>query len=85
VAIAYQYKTHGIFKMLGLSEWVIDIEEVDAGLLSARLEALWQRRAEVRAEIDARLPALQEEARAAVAAIAADFGQLGAGPSARGR
>jgi colanic acid/amylovoran biosynthesis protein len=85
VAIAYQYKTHGIFKMLGLSEWVIDIEEVDEELLSERLEALWQRRAEVRAAIDARLPALQQEARAAAAAIAADFRQLGRGQSARER
>jgi colanic acid/amylovoran biosynthesis protein len=85
VAIAYQYKTHGIFKMLGLSEWVIDIEQVDGGLLSERLESLWRRRAAVRAGLDARLPALQQEARGAAASIAADFGQLSRAQTVRGR
>jgi colanic acid/amylovoran biosynthesis protein len=73
LAIAYQYKTHGMLEMLGLSDWVIDIEDVDERQLTERLELLWQRRSEVRTLIQQRLPALQQEARNAVAWIAADY------------
>ncbi len=78
LAVAYQYKTHGVLAMLGLGEWVIDIEDVDAAGLAGRLELLWQQRAEVKALIRDRLPALQHEARRAAMWIAADYAQLAA-------
>jgi len=76
LAIAYQYKTHGVLEMLGLSDWVIDIEDVDEPQLAERLELLWQMRVEVRALIQRRLPAFQQEAHKAAAWIAADYFQL---------
>ncbi len=76
LAIAYQYKTHGVLGMLGLGDWVLDIVDVDESLLTARLELLWQQRLEVRALIQQRLPALQQEAAAAAALIAADYATL---------
>lgn len=76
LAIAYQYKTHGIMGMLGLSEWVIDIMDVDESRLTEWLESLWDRRAEVKALVQQKLPALQCEARKAAAWIAADYRRL---------
>jgi colanic acid/amylovoran biosynthesis protein len=76
LAVAYQYKTNGVMGMLGLSEWVVNIEDARASRLSERLEALWQRRAEVGALIQQALPALQQDARRAAALIAADYAQL---------
>ena len=73
LAISYQYKTHGVFSMLGLSDWVIDIENVDGLQLSELLESLWQQRASVRDQLSGRLPVLKQAARNAAAWIAADF------------
>lgn len=73
LAIAYQYKTHGVLGMLGLNDWVLDITDVDEPLVTERLELLWQRRIEVSALIRQRLPALQQDAAAPAALIAADY------------
>jgi colanic acid/amylovoran biosynthesis protein len=76
MAIAYQYKTHGVMRMLGLEAWVLDIERVDGENLSEEVRRLWRQRARVRAQIAARLPALQQEIRQATGWIEADFARL---------
>jgi colanic acid/amylovoran biosynthesis protein len=44
IAIGYQHKTRGIAAMVGMSDWVIDIQQVDENVLIERLEALWKNR-----------------------------------------
>jgi len=78
LAIAYQYKTHGVMRMLGLEAWVIDIGQATAEVVSAALEKLWRERAALRAQLQRTLPEIQHRARQAAAWIRADF----AGPGA---
>lgn len=51
VMIQYQYKTWGIMEMLGLEEWVIDINEVSTLSLSEKLMSLWLQRQAVEKKI----------------------------------
>ena len=51
VAIAYEHKTTGIMALLGLSQWVIPIEEVTAPALNQRCAALLQERDAVQQQI----------------------------------
>ncbi|NJO95703.1 MAG: hypothetical protein HC764_06425 [Pleurocapsa sp. CRU_1_2] len=39
-AIAYEFKTEELFCKLGQSEWLIDIEEIDANTLIKRVDSL---------------------------------------------
>ncbi len=78
LAIAYQYKTHGVMRMLGLGEWVIDIQQMTAEVVSAALEKLWRERVVLRAQLQRTLPEIQRQARQAAAWIRADFGESGA-------
>jgi len=78
LAIAYQYKTHGVMRMLGLEAWVIDIGQATAEVVSAALEKLWRERDALRAQLQRTLPEIQHRARQAAAWIRADF----AGPGA---
>ena len=73
VAIAYQDKTWGVMRMLDLAEWVIAIEDAEERALVALVRAAWTKRAEMRRQIEQRLPHIQAEARAAVALLRADF------------
>lgn len=66
LAIAYQDKTFGVLRMLGLDEWVVDIRAVEAGQLVDLLRRLWAVRAEVRGLIAQRIGPLQEQAHTAV-------------------
>lgn len=73
LAIAYQYKTHGVMRMLGLGAWVIDIQRATPDVLSEALEKLWQERDALRAQLQRTLPEIQRQARQAVVWIRADF------------
>jgi colanic acid/amylovoran biosynthesis protein len=73
VAIAYQMKTVGVMRALGLEPYVINIEAVTGDNLSAAMEAAWRERAVLRRAIAARVEALQAEALHAGQLIAADF------------
>ncbi|RME42303.1 MAG: hypothetical protein D6791_18065 [Chloroflexi bacterium] len=44
IAVAYQDKTFGVMRMLGLEEWTVAIEEVDGDLLIRRYRRLWPER-----------------------------------------
>lgn len=73
LAIAYQPKTLGIAQMVGIERWVIDIAQADAPTLCDQLAALWAARATVTAHLQARLPALAQQAAHTGQLIAQDF------------
>jgi colanic acid/amylovoran biosynthesis protein len=76
IAIAYRHKTRGIMQMLGLENWVIDIQQVSGEMLVEKLARLLEQRASLRLAILERLPALAREASQAANLIAQDFNQL---------
>ena len=49
---AYLPKTHGVMGMLGLAQWVVDIDKVDGVALATLVEMLYTERATVRTQID---------------------------------
>lgn len=63
VTIAYQKtKTHGIAQMMGLEDYVLDLGDLEAQSLTAVLERLWSRRAELRRRLQLEtLPRLREQ------------------------
>jgi colanic acid/amylovoran biosynthesis protein len=73
VAIAYQMKTVGVMRALGLEPFVIDIEAVTGENLAAAMEAAWQERVALRRALAVRVATLQTEALHAGQLIAADF------------
>lgn len=76
IAIAYRHKTRGIMQMLGLENWVIDIQQVSGEMLSEKLAHLLEQQASLRLAILERLPALAREASQAANLIARDFYRL---------
>ncbi|MCC7359647.1 MAG: polysaccharide pyruvyl transferase family protein [Anaerolineales bacterium] len=75
VAIAYQPKTQGIMRMLGLERWVLPIEQAQGAALADKLAALWADRHAVRAQLAAGLPALISQAAQAGRLVAEDYQQ----------
>lgn len=73
LAIAYQYKTHGVMRMLGLGDWVIDIRQATPEVLTEALAKLWQEQDARRAQLRQTLPEIRRQARQAAAWIRADF------------
>jgi colanic acid/amylovoran biosynthesis protein len=73
VTIQYQYKTHGVMQMLGLEEWVIEIEQVNEADLSALLARLWGEQANARRHLQNAMPTIVAEASGVGQAIAADY------------
>ncbi|MFW6069925.1 MAG: polysaccharide pyruvyl transferase family protein [bacterium] len=62
ITIQYQPKTRGVLRMLGLEEWVIEIEEVDEERLRALLDRLWQERETLERYLQTRLDPIVAEA-----------------------
>jgi colanic acid/amylovoran biosynthesis protein len=73
LAIGYQFKTQGIVRMVGLEQWVMDIEQARGSHVAERLMQLWAERAGVRAHLSATVPALVTQAAQAGQLIAQDF------------
>ncbi len=73
VAIGYHAKTRGIMEMVGLDEWVLDIEKVSAATLADRVMVAWHARGTLRAHVARVLPAIQQGASQAVARIRDDL------------
>ena len=80
IAIGYLHKTRGIAEMAGISEWVIDIGEVDAQNLTSRLAALWEDRLTVGKHIQRTIPGLVGQAGAAGEMVRVDYAKLNRGP-----
>lgn len=61
VAIAYQYKTRGVMRMLGLESWVVDIEQVTGPQLRRLMERAVTDRAQVHRDIQGWLPDIVQQ------------------------
>ncbi len=73
IAIAYLPKTRGVMGMLGLTQWVVDINQVDGVALATLVETLYAERAAVRAQVEQAITAQQTAIRQMSSAIAADY------------
>ena len=85
VAIAYQPKTHGTLRLLGLSQWAIDIEEARGDAVARLINQLWQERDAVRAHLAQVVPSIQREAAQAGRWIREDFERAAAAAVPRRR
>lgn len=73
LAIAYLPKTWGVMQMLGLTDWVIDIDGVNAEKLFALLDQLYRQRATIQAQVVAAMEAQQLRLQAMGQAIGEDY------------
>jgi colanic acid/amylovoran biosynthesis protein len=73
LAIGYLHKTLGIMKMVGLDQWVVDIQQASESVLVERLSALWSARQEIRYHLLETIPGLIEQASQVGKLIAEDF------------
>ncbi len=70
--IEYLHKVRGLAEMLGLTQWTLNLTEVDAGRLRQTLDALWADREAVRQHLAAILPGLMREVESVGRLIAQD-------------
>jgi colanic acid/amylovoran biosynthesis protein len=75
VAIEYEHKTSGIMQDLGLSKWVIPIEEVDAKRVKYLFDAMVRQHDAYTERLSQVLPAYIAKARTAAELIAQDFAE----------
>ena len=73
LAIEYEHKTSGIMRDLGLEQWVIRIEDVTAGRLTAALHKLLRERAHYKSYLSSRLPSYLRQARDTIGMLAASY------------
>jgi colanic acid/amylovoran biosynthesis protein len=73
IAIAYQPKTSGIMRSLGLEEFVLPIEKTTPASLRELFEALASKRATIRELLLRRIPEVEEQALLGGELIAKDF------------
>lgn len=73
VAIGYQYKTRGIMRMLGLEEYVVEIDAIAAETLVPLVRRAWSENRALRAHIASELRRLREETAQAGNLIAQDY------------
>ena len=76
IAIAYQFKTLGIMRDLGLERWVLDINTIDSSKLIEMLEAMLSEIDCVTEKVRAEAPKLVHAAELAGVLIAADFQRI---------
>ena len=73
IAIGYLHKTEGIAKMVGIENWVIDIQEINPELLVAKVKELLDQQTEIRTHLNKRMPLLVKESGLGGVLIAQDF------------
>lgn len=56
VGLAYSRKFHGVFESVGMEDLVIDIRECDGNVVIAAVDRAYQRRTELRAKLEAKIP-----------------------------
>jgi colanic acid/amylovoran biosynthesis protein WcaK/AmsJ len=66
LCIAYDHKQTGLFKLLGMEDYVISIMEVSSAKISSKIDLIWKQRDKIRAALLVRVPELQEGIRKAV-------------------
>jgi colanic acid/amylovoran biosynthesis protein len=79
LAIGYLHKTRGIMRMVGLEDWVIDIDKITPNSLEQMLEAIWRKRTELHTHIMEQLPSLTLQAKQPGVLIATDYYKTGKG------
>lgn len=75
VGLAYSRKFHGVFKSVGVDELVIDIRECDGNAVIATVDRAYQRRAELRAKLEANIPAVRASVLGLFSQLSIDFDQ----------
>jgi colanic acid/amylovoran biosynthesis protein len=73
LAIGYRTKTWGIMEMLGMEQWLVDIEEASAERLPDRLMQAWEAREVTRCHVATVLPKICEQASRAVELLRDDL------------
>lgn len=63
LAIAYQEKTIGIMRELGLERWVLDINTIDSNSLVVKIVALWEDRDNIALKLHKLIPEIVQSAR----------------------
>lgn len=78
IPIGYLHKARGIAEMLGISEWVIDIDQISSEILIEKFDCLWNRRWEVRAHLEETIPEIIAQSRQAGVLVAEDYRKINA-------
>jgi colanic acid/amylovoran biosynthesis protein len=73
IGIGYQPKTRGVFQMLGLEDWIIDIDKIESGVLSSKLSDLWASRGAIKETLTKKIPPLSREIQEGLRLVAKDF------------
>ena len=73
IAIEYEHKTSGIMQDLGLSDWVVPIEQVEGKKIIHTFESLVRKRKSYLRQLDRILPVYTARAHSAAGLIARDF------------
>lgn len=61
VMIQYQYKTRGVVQLMGLEDWVIDIENIHEPSLTSMVLDLWENREMIAQQIQAAVTRISEQ------------------------
>lgn len=63
VGIAYSHKMHGIIgEMLGLNEYIIDIDNLDYSNLLSKINNAWENKEKIKNELQVKIPMIKEKA-----------------------
>jgi colanic acid/amylovoran biosynthesis protein len=73
IAVAYQAKTRGTMRELGMEEWVRDIEQVEAADMTALFSRAWEARHQTRMHLERTVPVIAKRAQQAGSLIAQDW------------
>ena len=73
IAIGYYHKTQGIMRMLGLQDWVVEINHIEKNNLLFLLDQLWENRLALKESISIKVQELIQQARQAGNWVAEDF------------
>lgn len=73
IFIGYLTKTRGVLKSLGLEDWMIQIDEIDADQLWNKIATAWAERSERTAQLDQQLPMVYQGAKFPAVFIARDY------------
>jgi len=77
LGIGYLHKTRGLFRMMELEDWMLDINEVTSRNLLDRYNKLFLQKDEIRVKVGAILPRIISEAQSSAEKIALNYHQKG--------
>jgi len=73
VSVAYDHKQTGFSADLGMSDCVILLSEVSSGKLFGKIDYVWNKRSELKALLESRIPELQVHVRQSIESVLAPF------------